>query len=153
MSYDIFLFPAVAGQDPAVTAQCDAEIDDPLSDEGRARNTCIVAGLMAHTPKFEIYEFNEGVQISTLDDDGTYIQIELFNSEAAIRIPYWPKKKTHLISMQLDSYLQIIARETGFLAFDPQAEKLIDPAVGVGDSLHAHPVRVMDRHHWDSLFY
>jgi len=142
MSYDIFLFPPVADEDPAVTAQCDVEGDDPLSNEGRARNACVVAALKAHTPTLEIYEFDEGVQVSALDD-GTCIQIELFNSEGAIRIPYWHRKKTHLISTQINSYLQIIARETGFLAFDPQSEKLIDPAVGVGDVLYMYPARVM----------
>jgi hypothetical protein len=63
-----------------------------------------------------------------LNDDATGIQIMLFDDEAAVTVPYWHSgEKAKATFARMLEHVRIIARETGFVGFDPQSEQVIDP--------------------------
>jgi len=130
MSYDLTLFRATPGMSPDDMAYLDDE-QRPLLDPtatGRA-----VAALRAANPHFDVFESNDMLELTDLndDDEGSGIQVSFYTNSASVTVPYWYEgKEAARIFAEIGKYLRIIHAETGLLCFDPQRNKYIDAAKG-----------------------
>lgn len=128
MSYDIFLFTPVPGEDWRDTAQRDINFDAPMTLEARERNAKAVAALKSFNTDLEVTQLSDGVQLTAID--GTGIAIELNLDTGAMSVPSWRKDAVENITRLVGQYLKIVHETTGFLAYDRQTETLIDPKLG-----------------------
>lgn len=147
MSYDILLFYPMPGEDPAVTAQAVSYYDNPHSAAEMATFRSAAQALKALNPSLEIYETEDGLQVSSESEDEK-LTIDLFSGSTMISIPYWHENADHVLS-RVSDYLRVIHRETGLYAFDPQTEQLVDLEAGLTDAESAYQfgVDAVDRIH------
>ena len=83
--------------------------------------------------KYRHLELNEPGQ------DSKGIQITLFDDEASVTVPFWHEgAKATDTFRKIWSYLEIIGRETGYLIYDPQIDRVFDPKAGSGDALASY---------------
>jgi hypothetical protein len=160
MSYDLKLFKPVAGEDPYVTAQRDSDefAVSPLDPQKEALKRKVAEALIACNPKLEIFEFGyeeiakfqkitveearlkyRHLELNGPDEDSNGIQITLFDDEASVTVPYWHEgDKAADTFREIWSYLEIINREAGYLVYDPQIDRVFDPATGFDDALQRY---------------
>jgi hypothetical protein len=160
MSYDFQLFRPRAGEDPYVTAQRDSdEVDDsPPDPQKEALKRRVADALIAHNPKLEIFQFgyeeiakfekitveqarlkHRHLELNGPEEGGNGIQITLFDDEASVTVPFWHDgDKATDTFRELWSYLDIISREAGYLIYDPQIDRVLEPSAGFGDSLSCY---------------
>ena len=160
MSYDLKLFKPRPGEDPLVTAE--QEHDDellvaPPDPEKEALKRRVADALIAFNPELSIYpmDYKEIARFeqTTVEEarlkhrhlelngaeTGNGIQITLFDQEAHITVPLWHRgQQAAKTFRQIQEYLAIITRETGYLVYDPQIASIIDPAQGLHDSLKCY---------------
>jgi len=157
MSYDFKLFRRRAGEDPYVTAQRDSEEFDvsPPDPQKEALKRRVADALIAYNPKLEVFQFGyeeiakfekitveqarlkyRHLELNGPDDDGNGIQIELFDDEAYVTVPFWHGgDKAANTFREIWSYLEIISREADYLIYDPQIDRILEPSAGFDDSL------------------
>ena len=156
MSYDFRLFKRRPGEDPYVTAQRDSEEfpDSPPDPQKEALKRRVADALIAHNSKLEVFQFGyeeiAKFQKITVEqarlkyrhlelngpEDGNGIQIELFDDEASVTVPFWHEgDKAAETFREIWSYLEIISREADYLIYDPQLDRVLDPSTGFDDAL------------------
>lgn len=157
MSYDFRLFKPRAGEDPRVKAQRDSEefAATPLNPQKEALKRKVADALIVHNPKLEIFEFGydaiakfekisveearlkyRHMELNESEEDCSGIQILLFDDEASVTVPYWHEgDKAADTFREIWSYLEIICRETGYLIYDSQIDKIIEPSAGFDAAL------------------
>lgn len=54
------------------------------------------------------------------------IQIELFHGQAAVSFPYWDREDRAAFHDQVAEAVRVLAEETGYSAYDPQADRPFD---------------------------
>jgi len=160
MSYDFRLFKRRDGEDPHVTAQRDSEefAATPLDPQKEALKRRVADALIAHNPKLEVFQFGfeeiakhekitveearlkyRHLELNGPEEDSTGIQITLFDDEASVTVPFWHEgDKAADTFREIWSYLEIIGRESGYLIYDPQTDRVIDPASGFEDALASY---------------
>lgn len=160
MSYDFHLFRPRAGEDPYVTAQRDSEefADSPPDPQKEALKRRVADVLIAHNPKLEVFQFGyeeiakfekitveqarlkyRHLELNGPEDDCNGIQITLFDDEASVTVPFWHERdKAADTFRELWSYLEIISREAGYLVYDPQIDRVLEPSAGFDDSLSCY---------------
>jgi hypothetical protein len=157
MSYDFRLIKPRRGEDPHVTAQRDSEEfgttpPDPLKEDLKRR---IADALITHNPKLEIFQFGfdeiakyenitveqarvkyRHLELNGPEEDYSGIQILLFDDEASVSVPFWHEgDKAVAAFRELWSYLEIIRRETGYVIYDTQIERILATASDFDDAL------------------
>lgn len=115
----------------------------------------VADALIARNPRLEIFQFDyEAVaksrkitveqarlQFRHLELNGTQegvngIQITLFDDEASVTVPFWHDgEKASDTFREIWGYLEIVCQETGYLAYDPQIDRVFDASAGFGDAL------------------
>ena len=157
MSYDFKLFKRRAGEDPHVTAQRDSEefAASPPDPQKEALKRRVADALIAYNPKLEVFQLGyeeiakhekitveqarlkyRYLELNGPDDDSNGIQITLFDDEASVTVPFWHEgEKAADTFREIWSYLEIISREAGYLIYDSQLDRILDPSQGFDDSL------------------
>ncbi len=160
MSYDFRLFKRHTGEDPHVTAQRDSEEFSaiPLDPQKEALKRRVADALIAHDPKLEVFQLGyeeiakqekisveearvryRYLQLNGSQEEGAGIQVTLFDDEASVTVPFWHEgDKAADAFRKIWGYLHIIGRETGYLIYDPQIDRVIDPATGLEDALASY---------------
>jgi hypothetical protein len=89
VSYDLYLLPERAGEDPLEVPERLEEEDLPASEDDRARVRAVVAALRAALPALEdntgdVAGANEA---HLLDPDG--FEVSVYPTSASVSFPYW----------------------------------------------------------------
>jgi len=141
MSYDFIFFPVVEGEDPLETAhrKLDGDTESILGTEAdtpkEELNQRVKAALVAANPYFEIFENDQVIELTSLQD-GTGIQIRLFSGEAALSVPFWHEgRRAAKVFGDIWRYSDIIHREAGYVLYDPQLDAILDLSRGYEASL------------------
>lgn len=157
MSYDFVLLKPRDGEDPRVTAQEYSQEfpSTPLDAQKEALKRRVADALINHNPQLEVFEFGydqiaklekisleeargkyRHLELNGPEDDGKGIQITLFDDEASVTVPFWHVgSKVEDIFREIWSYLKIIGREAGYVIYDPQIDRIIDPRALTNHSL------------------
>lgn len=149
MSYDLCLFKPQPGVDPVDHAQAlleDADLDEGPSDsELEARKEALAKTFIAITPALErlVFDFEEiadedGISLEDakaryrhieLDapEDGSGSQITIYDEWCSVTLPYWhegePARKA---VAEIWQYLKAANKTEGYLAYDPQLERVLE---------------------------
>ncbi|MBN2579636.1 MAG: hypothetical protein JXB10_11655 [Pirellulales bacterium] len=60
----------------------------------------------------------------------------LFDDEASVAVPFWHEgNKAAETFREIWTYLEIISREAGYLIYDPQLERVINPTADFEEAL------------------
>ena len=183
MSYDFRLFKRRAGEDPHVTAKRNAEesTTTPADPQKEALKRRVADALIAHNPKLEVFQFNydaiakhekisveqarlryRHLELNGPEEDSDGIQITLFDDDASVTVPFWHEgDKAAATLRKIWSYLEIISRETGYLIYDPQIDRVFESAAGfeaalasyTGGATGASPSRSRGRPPWLLLLF
>lgn len=157
MSYDFTLFQRRDGEDPNVTArQVGEELGStPLDATKEARKRRIADALIAHNPKLTVFEFGyeeiakqekisveearlryRHLELNGPEEDRRGIQITLFDDGASVTVAYWHGGEAASDAFrEIWGYLEIVSRESGYLIYDPQTDRVVDLASGFEDAL------------------
>jgi hypothetical protein len=146
MSYDLQLVkvgPDERAEDVAMRDEEDGPLGPPDSQKEalkRRLSEALVAADKALKPfrfdhkkiaqirKIPVEQARQDVRHIELTDEANGIQIVLFDDQAAITVPYWHSGETaRRVFERILGHIRIIARESGYVAFDPQLGKVIDP--------------------------
>ena len=149
MSYDLYLLRVTAGRDPleeaeAVFNEDVEEINPGLSDPQKETTKRELAKqLQLINPALEIFQFDyteiaKSLGISEPEaqaqfrhiemnvEDGTGIQITLYDDTASLTIPYWHKgEKASEVWREAWRYLQCLEAQGGFSTYDPQLGRVL----------------------------
>jgi hypothetical protein len=131
VSYDLYLFDCAPGDDPDELHERLEQLTDEDEQSGSdpdvdARNRRIAETLMSAHPQFSESEIEEGREFELSDPDG--LQISLYGQQAAITFPYWDSLDARKLMAQVRDASRIINAATGWCLFDPQVERVVDPA-------------------------
>lgn len=157
MSYDFRLFKRKAGEDVLVTARADSDgfPTTPPDPQKEALKRRVADALIAHNPKLEIFQFGyDGIarherisveearrkyrhlELNGPSEDAKGIQITLFDDEASVTVPFWyDGDKAVDTFREIWRYFEIINRETRYLIYDPQIDRVFEPSTGFDDAL------------------
>jgi hypothetical protein len=157
MSYDFRLFKRKAGEDPLVTAQTESGgfPTTPPDPQKEAIKRKVADALIAHNPELEVSQFDYDViarqqkisveqarlryrhlELNGPAENFNGIQIMLFDDEASVTVPFWHAgDKAADTFREIWNYLDILNRESGYLIYDPQIDRVIDPSTGFDDAL------------------
>lgn len=137
MSYDILLVLPRPGEEPAVAARRDQVVDAPLTEDAKARNARAVDALRKLNPALEVFESALGVELSA-PGDGTGISVSLYADSGAVSVPYWHESHAPEVLASISQYLRVLHGATEFVAYDPQAERVVTPGSGFSLSQEAY---------------
>ena len=151
MSYDIYLFQPVPGEDPVETARARLEVDTdeinpgPPQADAEKRKQQLVRALMAENPALEPFSFgyaeiasHEGISEDEAriryrhvelngSEKGNGIQITLYDDYASITVPYWHQPVAAGGAFdEIWRYLRVLSESGGFFVYDPQLERVLD---------------------------
>ena len=160
MSYDFMLFKPRNGEDPLVTAQ-DYAPDFPSmppDSQKEALKRRIADALINHNPNLTVFEFDyeqiaklqkisvaearlkfRHLELNGPEDDDNGIQITLGDDDASVTVPYWHDEADASNTFRaIWEYLKIISEEAGYVIYDPQIDRIIDPRKGFSDALASY---------------
>jgi hypothetical protein len=148
MSYDLRLFKTKLGEEPEVTARHDSEglPSSPPDSEKEELKRKVTAALMVYNPRLQPFKFVyedvaksqkisveeaklkfRHIELNGPRENTNGIQIILFDDEASVTVPYRHHgEKASETFNEIWDYLEIIQRETGYLIFDPQLDRMLD---------------------------
>jgi hypothetical protein len=126
VSYDLYLLPERAGEDPLEVLER-LEEDLPASEDDRARVRALVAALRAALPALEdntgdVAGANEA---HLLDPDGC--EVSVYPTSASVSFPYWDSLDAAALVQDLARVAGVVEEHTGWRMYDPQQEAWIDP--------------------------
>lgn len=151
MSYDIYLLKLEQGEpiDKAIErifSEESEEINHGLPNPEKERQKQrLAAELIKKNADLEIFRFGYKEIAATYGiseeearikyrhielngpEDGSGIQITLYDDSATVTVPYWYKgEKARATLEEVWEYLKIIQREAGYFVYDPQLEVVLD---------------------------
>jgi hypothetical protein len=157
MSYDFRLFKRKANEDALVTARADSDglpstEPDPQKEALKRR---VATALIAHNPQLKVFEFDYAavaksqkiseeqarirfrhLELNGPEENCNGVQITLFDDEASVTVPFWHEgEKAADTFGEIWRYLDIISREAGYLIYDSQIDRVIEPSAGFDDAL------------------
>lgn len=138
MSYTLYL--ALPRLDGTIRGEALREIEDavfaPVDTVKEATKLRVGTTLAARFPDFEVERFgydhttrsqSRYFEINDLGDDSFGVQIQLFDDEAALTIPFWHEgAKAEACFAQVWEIIGVICRETGYAVFDPQMDRALN---------------------------
>lgn len=131
VSFDLYFLAREPGQsweDAMEGLEEGAEGDRPLDDETLAVWERVKAGLTRVLPHAEEFV---SARSRELTDDGTGIQVSIFNGELGLRVPYWyTGPDAQRVVGILRAAAAAVEEATGLTAYDPQADA---PFLGEGE--------------------
>ena len=144
MSYDLFLFKPIEGEDPLKTAErileeeendvldLEKEEIDTIDEEKEYLKNHIASKLIEVNPALEKYG---DIQLIG-PEDGNGIQIIISGDSVSISVPYWHSgEHAKEVFNEITSYIKVIEAEANYLTFDPQLEQIIDVDVDLPEIL------------------
>jgi hypothetical protein len=138
MSYTLYLeLPRLDG---TIRGEALREIEDavfaPVDTVKEATKLRVGTALAAQFPDFEVERFgydhtsrsqSRYFEINDLGDDSFGVQIQLFDDEASLTIPFWHEgAKAEACFAQVWDIIGVICRETGYAVFDPQMDRTLN---------------------------
>jgi hypothetical protein len=136
MSYDLDLFRAPAHGDPLAFARASYEgSGDPeprVPDSGwRERMHAAAAAVTEADFSFEAEHAGEGTEEERVElngpEEGTGLQVLIFADAAYVHLPFWHTgEDARQAWEQAWTVLRVLQRETGWIIYDPQLDRLLD---------------------------
>jgi hypothetical protein len=156
MSYDLYCYRSALGKPNLEEAQRvtdDEKAEEDLHPDDGTKLT-ISKALMSFNPWLEIFELDDDkiakpagisaedtkqqlslVELNTTDGE-LATQITIFNNYLIIAVPYlYLGRQAKSIFDQIAEYTKIIYNTTGYFVYDPQTEKVYNPATHHFDGL------------------
>jgi hypothetical protein len=145
LSYDLYMLDPEPGIEPYEQLErLDAEEQSASPDPAiQSRNRRIVESLRDADARYEESHFSydvlaeqEGISVDEararfrsiqLTAEGG-LEINLYDHHADITFPYWESLDAEALTRDIASASSVISRETGWKLYDPQLERVIDPA-------------------------
>jgi len=153
VSYDRHFVRVAAGQDAAGVAAAalaaeEEEINPgPVDHKVEEAKLAIAAALVEANPNLRIADFDFGeiakhlgvsekearrahrhLELDAGLESRTGIQITLFDDTASLSVPYWHHDAAaRAVWDEIWTYLSVLKTAAGFVAYDPQLERPIDP--------------------------
>jgi len=168
MSYDFRLFKRRAGEDALVTARADSDgfPTTPPDPQKEARKRRVADALIARNAQLHVFQFDydavansqkisvedarlkfRHLELNGPEEDCNGIQITLFDDEASVTVPFWHEgEKAADTFREIWSYLEIISREGGYLIYDPQIDRVLEPSAGLDDALSCYTGAMRQTH-------
>jgi len=157
MSYDFLLRKRKADEEPIVTARADSDglPTTPPDTQKETLKRKVAGALLTRNPQLQIFQFDYAavaklqkiseeqaritfrhLELNGPEENCNGIQITLFDDEATVTVPFWHRgDKAADAFREIWEYLEIISREAGYLIYDPQIDRLIDPSADFADTL------------------
>ena len=120
----------------AALREVNAAVFAPVDAVKEATKLRVGTALAARFPDFEVERFgyehitrspSRYFEINDLGDDSFGVQIQLFDDEAALTIPYWHEgAKAEACFAQVWEIIGVICHETGYAIFDPQMDRTLN---------------------------
>jgi len=154
MSYDLHLFRVPAGTDPidAYRHWQDEEEKKAIAAEGEQRNVLnqeqyqqmqkIADSLKSNWSAFTQFQPEQPLPWIELDDEDLQVQVMIQPDSVEITMPYFRDRAGEMMALAAKC-IKIVTQETGFLAYDPQLERLVTESDLSGMQSQ---YREMDRH-------
>ncbi len=168
MSYDFRLFKGRANEDALDIARANSDcfpmsLPDPQKEALKRK---VADALIEQNSKLQVFQFDyeavaKSQKISVEDarlkfrylelngpmENCTGIQITLYDDEAAVTVAFWHQgDKAASIFREIWNYLNIISREAGYLIYDPQLDRIVDPSAGFEDALACYAAAMREIH-------
>ena len=155
MSYDWYLFRPTPGKDPLAEIQerlakeeetlaAGEAVDNsgPPREETERLKRRLVGALQARNPRLEPSEFERGIELT---DETTGMQITLCDDRADITVPYWHDGDEAKRAMdEVRDFIEILFREAGYVAYDPQLGRIVNPERDLGEAIPGYERIVRD---------
>ena len=127
MSYDLYLLPERAGEEPLDLLERLEEEDLPASEDDGARVRALVAALRAALPALEDNTGDVGGsnEAHLMDRDG--LEVSVYPTSAAVCLPYRGSLGAAALVQDLARIAAVVNEHTGWRMYDPQQEAWIDP--------------------------
>ena len=163
MSYDLYAFRPVAGEDLSALARSKLAQESGTinrggpSDEAEARKNELAQALLTANPLLARIEFDytEIAQFENISEDearrryrhiemngpadGNGIQITLYDDRASISVPYWHQSAAaRAVFDEIGRYIRILKASGGFFIYDPQIGRVLDLASDLPDVLNTY---------------
>jgi hypothetical protein len=153
MSYVFHLLPRGEGD---VRARARRDRDDgafvPLDQAKEARKLAAAEALVARYPTLEVSRegYDRGApsrmrcfEINDLADDSFGVQIQLFDDDATVTVPYWHAgEKAADCFAQVWDFMRLICAATGYGVFDKQMDRLLEDGEPVDAALAAYAAQM-----------
>ena len=163
MSYNVYLLQPTPGEEPLATVRAKLNVETevinpgPPNAEAEVRKQQLTRALIDENPSLEPFEFGYG-EIARIDgiseeearvryrhvelngpENGTGIQITLYDNDASITIPYWHEPdQARLVFEEVWRYLRVLKDSGGFFAYDPQLDRVVDLNVDLPDVIREY---------------
>ena len=144
LSYDLYMFSPVPGEDPMDTLERLEEREEAAAPDAAIaeRNRWIADALTGMNSnyteseiKFDVIAEQAGISveearakhryIELMDDNG--FQITLSDDQASINFPYWDSLDPKHLADEIAKASKLIGEATGWRLYDPQLDKFVDP--------------------------
>jgi hypothetical protein len=127
VSYDLYLLPERAGEDPLNVLERLDEEDLPASEGDRARVRALVAALRAALPALEDNSGDAAGadEAHLVDPDG--FEVSVYPALASVSFPYGDWLDAAALVQDLARVAGVVEEHTGWRMYDPQQEAWIDP--------------------------
>lgn len=156
MSYTFHLLPPRADGDIRDYARL--AMDDgafvPIDPAKEAMKLRIAEALVARYPDLEVSRAGYGrgepsrlrcFEINDLGDDSFGVQIQLFDDDALVSVPFWHAgEKAAACFAQVWDLMRIVCGVAGYAVFDRQMDRALEDGEGVEKALSAY-VKAMTR--------
>ena len=127
VSYDLYLLPERAGEDPLEVVERLEEEDLLASEDDRARVRALVAALRAALPalKDNTGDVAGANEVHLMDPDG--FEVSIYATAASVSFPYGDWLDAAALVQHLARVAGVVDEHTGWRMYDPQQEAWIDP--------------------------
>lgn len=154
MSYDLHLFRVPDGTDPIEAYRCWQEEQEltVIATESEQQNLpeekqCqemqkLADSLKTKWPAFVQFQPERPLPWIELDDEDLQLQITIQADSVEITIPYFRDRAGEMMALAA-TCIEIVNKETGLVAYDPQLEKFVTKSDLLGMQSQ---YREMDRH-------
>jgi hypothetical protein len=133
MSYDLYMLDCSPDENTdAIGERLEADPDgeNPLDSAALERNRRIAASIAASPAGASTFEGDDVVEVTIGD---LALQVALYDDNAAITFPYWESLDAHELTGRITGIAAIVHAETGWRMFDPQLDRVVDPARDAGE--------------------
>ena len=127
MSYDLYMLGPVPGEEPMDTVErLEERPPRPPPIAPRRSATAASPTRCSRCTRRTWSRHEEPHSTELRDAEG--IDVTLSDDHAWINFPYWESLDAARLTQAIERAAQVIATETGWELYDPQLERLIDPA-------------------------
>ena len=163
MSYDFWLFEPIPDEDQLTTAirlmeeseqELDARDPDPKAE---VRKKALATAIIRQNPEIRPFslQYDQIAEIQKITveearkkfryielngpEDGNGIQVVLHDDSATIAVPYWHLgAQANAVFEEIWEYLRVIKDVAGYVAYDPQLDRILDLERDLKETLNAY---------------